>query len=245
MSAKLAAALLVLGFVMPGTSVFKRMAIGRDELTVTALKLDGLLTLTPPLAREAFTPLGLKSSPGDLTLTASLSVKYPARCRVDLTPATQGKTVSFVWAQGKHRAEGGELGPLGAAFDHTCALLTPRNAGEGGTREWLAKYVAGLKVDTKQTSLGRFAGGTALVVGDREAPSAPQLWVSKDRFLPVRLKWNDDKGTGWDLRLLDYTSPSTAEWFPRVLELYKGAELWARLTITAGDGKAELDQVKF
>lgn len=245
MTPKLLAALAVLGFVMPSQSVFKRMAIGRDELTVTALKADGLLTLAPVLARDAFAALGLKSSPGDLTVNASIFIKYPGRCRVELTPASQGKTVAFVWAQGKHRAEGGELGPLGAAFDHACALLTPRNAADGGTREWLTKYVSALKVDTKLTSLGRFAGGTALVVGDRTGQTQPQLWVSKDRFLPVRLKWTDDKGAGWDLRFLDYSSPSTAEWYPRVLELHKGSELWARLTVTAGDGKAELDQVKF
>lgn len=231
--------LLAAGFVMPGSSVLKRFAAARDALSVNSLKIDGLVTATPGLARELAPQLGSGWTSGDLTLTATLAIRFPSRCRLDVTAADSTKQLSFVWANGKKRSEGGESAALMTAVEHACALLTLRSGAEGETREHLSKYVKGLGIDTTQTSLARFSGGVALVLGQR-TEGKPQLWVSRELFVPVRLKVGE-----LDLRFIDYTSQSTGEWFPRVLEVHSGGQLVARLTALAGDGRAELTQVKF
>jgi hypothetical protein len=99
-------------------------------------------------------------------------------------------------------------------------------------------------VNLKETRLGRWAGTVAFVVGDK-AETAPQLWVYKDKFLPARLRFTDETGAAWDLRFLDYSSQATSEWFPRVIEVYKGAEPQLRFTVLTADGHAELKDVTF
>lgn len=49
---------LVLAYVMPTYSVLKRLASGRDELTVSALKVDGLGTVAPVIAKDVAEQLG-------------------------------------------------------------------------------------------------------------------------------------------------------------------------------------------
>jgi hypothetical protein len=232
-------AAMVLGFVMPPGSVLKRYAAARDDLTVTSLRIEGLATLPPSTAKRIAPSLGVSWSAGDLTLPAVASIRFPGRCRLDVMSPDGSKKVSAIWVNGKVRAEGGDLFDLGEAFAHACALLTARNAGEGSTREQLTRYIQRQKVDTAVSSLGRFAGGVALVVGQRNE-GAGQLWVSKDRFVPVRLRTD-----ALDVRFLDFTSPSTGDWFPRVTETYRDGLMTSRFTSLAGDGRADLNDVKF
>ncbi len=78
-------------------------------------------------------------------------------------------------------------------------------------------------------------------VGERE----PQLWVYKDAFLPARLRFLDAQGVLWDLRLLDYTSPATGEWFPRTVELARESEVLMRFTSLKADSKSKLADALF
>jgi len=77
-----------------------------------------------------------------------------------------------------------------------------------------------------------------------KAEGEPQLWVSKDRFLPTRLRFNEGT-TAWDVRFSDYTSQATGEVWPRVLEISKGNEPQLRVMVLSADNKADLSQVKF
>lgn len=234
---------LLLAYVMPTYSVLKRLASGRDELTVTALKIDGLGSVAPVIAKDVAEQLGTTWTSGELTLNAVVSLRFPGRCRLDLSSPESTRAMTFAWSNGKKRQEGGTLPAAAVALDELCSLLALRSGTDGESRAALEKHLAALKVNARDTSLGRFAGTVAFVVGDR-ADTSPQLWVYKDRFLPARVRFTEG-GAQWDVRFLDYSSQATGEWFPRIVEVYKGSEQLLRLTVLSADGHAELNDVKF
>lgn len=233
-------ALLALAYVMPAYSILRRLANRRDELTLTALRVDGLAGVAPALARTTAGLLGIEWTSGELSLTATTFVRLPGRCRVELSSPDSTKVVAAVWAQGKARSEGGEMPALSKAVEALCATLALHSGAEGESRAALERYLASLKVEAKQVSFGRFGGAVAFVLGD-PAEGKPQFWVYKDRFLPARLRTAD----GWDVRFLDYTSQATGDWWPRIVEVYQGAEPQLRLTVLSADARPELDAVKF
>ena len=98
--------------------------------------------------------------------------------------------------------EGGDLPALQVAVDQICALLALRGAGEGESRVAIEKHLAALKVNTRLTSLGRFRGTVAYVLGDA-VEGAPQLWIFKDHFNPARVRFVDDKQAAWDVHFFD------------------------------------------
>lgn len=246
MKAQLAA--LVLAYVMPTSGVLKRFAATRDDLSVTQLKATGVAAVAPVLAKDVASSLGVNWNSGELTLNASLMVRFPGRCRIDLSSPESTRTISVAVSSGKKRFEGGELAALGVALEQACALLALKSSEDGATREAVLKHLASMKVETKNVSLARLDGAVtstsvSYLIGARD-DGAPQLWVSKERFLPTRLRFNDG-GTMWDVRFSDYTSQATGETWPRVLEISKGAEPQLRVMVLAADPKADLSQVKF
>lgn len=233
-------ALLVVAFVMPSYSILRRLANRRDELSVTSLKVDGLAAVSPVIARDAAGQLGTEWTSGELSLTATVAVRFPGRCRVELSSPETTKVLSASWASGKKRSDGGELPALAAAVEAACATLALHSGTDGESRAALERYLAGLKVEAKQVSFGRFGGSVAFVLGDKAA-GKPQFWVYKDRFLPARVRTAD----GWDVRFIDYSGQASGDWWPRVIEVYQGEELHLRLTVLAADGKAKLEAVQF
>ncbi|MCC6332607.1 MAG: hypothetical protein IT380_01310 [Myxococcales bacterium] len=233
-------ALLVLAYVMPAYSILRRLANRRDDLTITALKVDGLAAVAPAIARDTAGLLGIEWTSGELSLTATTSVRFPGRCRVELSSPESTKVISSVWAQGKKRSEGGEVPALAQAVEALCATLALHSGTDGESRAQLERSLSSLKVETKHVSFGRFNGNVAFVLGDA-AEAKPQFWVYKERFLPARLRTAD----GWDVRFIDYSSQATGDWWPRVVEVYQGAELQLRLTVLSADSKPDLDGVKF
>jgi hypothetical protein len=235
---------LALAYIMPSFSVLKRLAGNRDDLTLVGLKMDGLGAVSPAIARGVADDLGTQWSSGELTLTAQFSVRFPGRCRLDLSSPDTTKVITSANANGKKRHEGPAFAAAQVAVDEACALLGPRSGGDGETRAALEKHLSSLKVNMKETRLGRFAGTVAFVIGEK-ADTAPQLWVYKDKFVPARLKFTDETGAQWDLRFLDYASQATSEWFPRVIEVYKGLEPQLKVTVLTADAHAELKDVVF
>jgi hypothetical protein len=240
---KQAVLVLILAYVMPASSVLRRVAAARDDLSVTSLKADGLVAVAPVLAKDLAPVLGTSWATGELSLSATLSVRLPGRCRLDLLVPDSTKTLSVAWSNGKRRAEGPELAAAAVAVDELCATLALRSATDGESRAALERHLGSLKVDTRQVSLARFSGTVAYVVGDRGA-RASSFWVYKERFLPARVSVADASGQ-WDVRFIDYTSQATGEWLPRVVEVYRDNELQLRMTILSADGRANLEGVKF
>ena len=62
---------------------------------------------------------------------------------------------------------------------------------------------------------------------------------------PARVRFTDDAKQPWDVRFLDYTSQATGDFFPRIVEVYKGTELHLRLTVLGADTRPELDTLQF
>ena len=240
---KQAVALLILAYVMPAFSVLKRVAAARDDLSVSSLKAEGLVAVAPLLARDLAPALGTNWVGGDLSLTAAFSVRFPGRCRLDLMVPDSTKTLAVTWSNGKRRAEGPELTAAAVAVEELCATLALRSGTDGESRGALEHHLASLKVDTHQVSLARFSGVVAYVLGER-SPKSATFWVYKERFLPARVELTDATGR-WDVRFIDYTSQSTGEWLPRVVEVYRDDELHLRMTLLSADGRASLEGVKF
>lgn len=245
---RLLVAALALAFVMPTYSILRRYAGTRDDLTLTSLKVNGTAAVAPAIAREVASTMGSSWTAGDLPLTASLSIKYPGRCRLELTSLESNKTAVVAWSNGKKRTEGPELVPAQVALEQLCALFALKSAGDGETRAAIEKHLAALKVDTKLVSHARFLGQLTFAIGNREG-DAPQYWVYRDRippdrFMPARVRFTDERGT-WDVRFIDYSSASVADWLPRVVEVYRGQELHLRLTALTADTRADLEKTKF
>lgn len=235
---------LVAAYIMPSYGVLKRYAGQRDDLPSTSLKAEGVTAVSPALAKDVSSLLGITWNSGELMLNASLSVKIPGRCRLELSSPESTKTLAVASSGGKVRAEGGELAALAVAVQQACALLAVRSGEEGATREALGKHLASLKVDQKNVMLARFAGTVSYLIGQK-AEGQSSLWVSKDRFLPSRLKFTDDAGVAWDVRFLDYTSQATGDIWPRVIEVYKGSEAQLRVMVLNANTKADLSSTKF
>jgi hypothetical protein len=234
---------LVLAYVMPASSVLKRVAAVRDEASAVNVRAEGQGAVSAALARELAAALGTPWTQGELSLSAVWSVRFPGRCRLDLLSPESTRGLTAVWANGKKRTEGPELAAAAVAVEQLCATLALRSATEGESRAALERHLTSVKVDTRQVSLGRFEGSVAYILGDR-AETAPQFWVYKDRFLPARVRVIEPGGA-WDVRFIDYSSQSTGEWLPRVVEVYRAGELELRLTVLSADGRAALDGVKF
>jgi len=239
-----AAVALLLAYVMPPYSVIRRMANERDELQLTALKVDGTVTVPTAAAADYANALGVTTGPGELVLNGAISMRLPARCRLELGSLDSTKTVAAVSSNGKKRTEGAEIAALQVAVDQICAALALHGAGDGDSRAAVERHLATLKVDTKQSSLARWDGTLAYVVGN-PAPGSPQLWVYKnDKFNPARLRFADEKGVAWDVKFKDYASQAS-DVFPRVVEVWKGDALQLRFTTLGTDPKPKLDDKLF
>jgi hypothetical protein len=237
-----------LAYLMPAYSILRRMAKGRDEMTITALKVDGAVAVPQPAAKELATALGLEQSRGDLQLTATWTMKLPGRCKLQVGSADSTKTAQVTWQQGKVKSEGPDVPGLVQAVNHACGLLALHSAGDGETRGAIEKHLSTIKIDTRKVSLARFLGTTAYVLGPRDG-SGSQFWiykdVSKDDFFPARVMFTDEGGAKWDVRFIDFASQATGEWFPRQIEVWKGDALTMRFTGLSGDGKPDADALKF
>jgi hypothetical protein len=241
---KAAMVALVVAYIMPSFGVLKRFANERDGLTVSNLKAEGVAAVAPVLAKDVAGLMGITWNSGELMLNASLAVRFPGRCRLELSSPESTKVLAVAATNGKARSEGGDVQPLLVGLEQACALLSLKSSEEGATRDAMQKHLAELKVDSKAVSLVRFNGTVSYLIG-RKAEGQPQLWIYKERFLPSRLKFNDASGTAWDVRFSDYTSQATGEMWPRVLEIYKGDEPQLRVMVLNADAKADLSTVKF
>jgi hypothetical protein len=224
-------------YVLPGGAILRRLVEAREELHLSAARVEGTLWL----AGAAMTELGTELP--EYRTDAVFLLRVPGRCRLDAT-TPDGKPLSVVDAQGKRHVDGPPVAALTYALQEVCALLALRSSSEADARSALEQHLRGLKVDTHDTSLGRVNGQVAYVLGAGK-PADGQLWVFKDSFLPARVRFTDERGIAWEVRFVDYASPSTGTWFPRQLEVLRGAELQARFTTSRGDSHASVPEKLF
>jgi len=226
-------------YILPASSILRRLSEARNDVQVSNLRIDGTLTFASSAARQAATLFGGGGS--EVQVDGVLMLKLPSRCRLEVsTDAARG---AVVWSHGKQRAEGVRLDELAIALAQICPLLATRSNSEASTRAALEHYISAMNVQAK-TSLGRLGRQIAFVLG-QPAEGEPQFWIYKDNFLPARVRWTDADKRRWDLRLLDYGSPLTGEAFPRVIELYRDKELSLRFSGLKSDSKTALAEKLF
>jgi hypothetical protein len=230
-------------YVMPAYSILKHMAQERDRMSLFLLRVDGSATFSGGAVKEAGPALGLPTDRPDVQVDATVYLKLPSRCRIELSSVEGGKQVAEVFANGKKRLEGPELSAVSVALQEVCALLAERSSSEADAHASVDRHLRALGVKEESTSLSRFGTQVAFVLGDL-AEEQPQLWIYKDSFQPARVRFTDAQGA-WDVRMLDYTSPATGEWFPRTLEVYRGGELELRFTALKGDSRGSIPEKLF
>jgi hypothetical protein len=232
-------AAVVQAYILPGSSILRRMAERRDDSQVNALKVEGTASFFGAAIPDAAAALGLGGEGAELQVNGAVMLKVPGRCRVEASSLESGRRAAAMEAGGKKKVDGSPLVPLQVALDALCPLL-----GSRGTEGSFERLLSSLKIDSKETSLARFGGQVAYVLG-AQGEGQPQLWIYKDTFQPARLKFNDTAGQAWDVRFIDYASPMTQEWFPRTLEVFKGNERLLKFTASKADGRAKLDDRQF
>jgi hypothetical protein len=223
----LCAASVAWAYVPAVGAIFRHMLSGRDEQRLSSARVDGTLILFGGAASEV-------GAPGEVQGDAGISLRLPGRCRLDASSA-DGSKVAVVDVNGQQRSEGPTVTALGRGLSEVCALFGARSAGDGQSA--LEAHLKARGIDTQRTSLARFGGQVAYVVG-APGETDPQFWVFKDSFLPARMRWTEG-GIHWDVRFVDYNSPA-GDWFPRVVEVARNGERQARFTTLSGDPRATL-----
>lgn len=230
-------------YVLPQGAILRRLVEARSEMRLVTLKVEGAALFSGPALAQAAGALGLPSDRPELPVDGTLSLKLPGRCRLEVA-APEGKRAGMVVNGGRRKAVGPELAVLGAALEQVCPLLASRSGSDTEARAGLERHLRGLGVEPGRSSLARFGGEVAYVLGNA-AEGKPQFWVYKDTFRPARMRYTDRAGTAWDVRFLDYTSPTTGEWIPRTIEVWRGTERALRFTALTGDSRTALPDTLF
>jgi hypothetical protein len=231
-------------YILPHWSILRRASDKRDELQLANLRVDGSFTFFGPAAKEAASAFEISSDRLELQTDGVIYLKLPGRCRAEASPLEGEQRSVVVAAHGRKRIEGKQIVPLRAAIDQICPLLASRSGAEGEVRALLEQHLGELGVSYRRTSLARFGGQVAFVLGE-PGEEKPQFWVYKDSFHPARLRFSDAQGISWDIRFLRFGSPATGDWFPRTLEVFRQGELLARFTALKADGRTRLDDKLF
>jgi hypothetical protein len=230
-----------LAYVLPGSSVLRRMGDARDDLRLTSLRVNGTVAFTADTLLPAADALGVPPSGEEVRTDATFSLRIPGRCRLDLLNAGQSRQ-AVVFAQGRTRVEGTALPSSRVALEEVCALIAVRSNGSEGL-DALYRHLRALGVDTHQTSLGRFGGQVVYVLGAPDG-DAPRFEIYKDTFMPARIQFTRE-GQRLDVRFLDFGGPITGAWFPRIVEVYRNDALQLRFSSLRADSRATLSDKLF
>lgn len=232
-----------LAYVLPGHAVIRRSVAARTEQAFTNLRVTGTLTFDHASQKAVVDKLELLSEGGQAKVDAIVTMQAPGRCRIDAGATDPGdpRRMSAVTNAGKRTASGPESLALANGLDQACTLIAMSGA---NARTALDAKLRQAGVNTARTSLARFGGQVAYVVGD-EGDGAGQFWVYKDSFQPARLRWVARDGSRWDVRLVDFGSAAAGNAFPRVIEVFVNGKRQVRFDALASSRPAKLDAALF
>jgi len=230
-------------YVLPPAGVLKKAADRRAALEVTAVEATGTLELRgAALARlGALAPAGAAV----LTLPARVAVKAPGKARLELLPtdAAEGERPFVAVKDDRLAGRGGlEATPAAAALVRALAALIGAPGGAEGKALGEALVRRGVKLD--ESTLGRFNGRLAVVLGGKAADARPLAFFDKETWLPLRLLAAEG-GARLDVRLLDWASPTGGDWVPRAVEVWDGETLLLRFTTEKAAGNPKLPEALF
>lgn len=238
-------ALVAGAYVLPGGSILRRMVGAQDESMPSSLRVEGTWVFSGSGVKEAAGALRVPFERSELIADGAILIRTPGRCRFELS-VPEGTKLAAVQVSGRRRAEGAELAPLMAALSQLCPVLGVRASSDHdlATRDAVEQHLQSLGIATRTTSLARFGGEVAYVLGEQDE-GKPQFWVYKDGFRPARVRWKEKTGPAWDVRFIDYTSPATGEWMPRSLEVWRDGQRVLRFTAIKSDTRAALNDKLF
>lgn len=105
------------------------------------------------------------------------------------------------------------------SYDHYKDLILFRS------REILQERLSNLGVDVKVTSLGRFQGKPAYVLGAQYPDeTSPQVWLDKETFLPFRWIMASNATQNLEVLYLDWKKLNQT-WYPMRIEFFSNGNL--------------------
>lgn len=159
---------------------------------------------------------------------ATLTLRFPLNCALQAgTLAASSNSREPGRPQLKDEGLGVEATDL---LRLACPLLAYRGQTAPQAEQSLraAALAAGVAPELAPTTLARLYDRVTIVLGAAARQlDRPQLWLYKDNGAPARLLARQGDRLD-DLRLLQYGNPAAGDWFPRVVELWRGAALVAR-----------------
>ncbi len=175
--------------------------------------------------------------------TATLRLRFPLTCTLD---GGNGQTATASRSQDGSAAQVTDngLGPDAAdLLRFACPLIAYRGQTPPEAVQSLRGFLGavGVAPTLAPTALARLYDRVTIVLGAQARQlDRPQLWIYKDTAAPARLLAVSN-GSLDDLRLLQYGNPSSGDWLPRVLELWRGATLRARFEAQDSKGLKDAD----
>jgi hypothetical protein len=240
----LALATAAAGYVLPGGAILRHLVTNRAALHLTTLRAEGTVSFFGGAISEAGAALQLPTDKPETQADATISLRLPGRCRLDVT-SPEGTRLSVVDSQGRLRNEGGVVQALNVALGQVCHLLALRGSTDPETKAELERYLRQqLGVEPGGTWLDRQSDQVVFMLG-RNNPKAAQFGVFKDSFLPARVRFQDSAQIPWEVRFVDYNSPSAGESFPRIIEVSRQGEKLLRLTVLKADSHANVSEKLF
>ncbi|MCG3174416.1 MAG: hypothetical protein GMKNLPBB_02650 [Myxococcota bacterium] len=215
-------------YILPGYFLFRKFSERLVQSGVNAAVCEINAALPGPGGQPV-------SAPGRLTMARA------ERLRLDV----ELPGGPWIWARNADHLmmEGpGRPGRTRAILiDPVTALL----AGPSAQPRYLEQTFAHHGVKFEERSLVRHEGRIAIAVGARAGDrNAPQVWMDKDRFVPVRVLWTDEDGAANDMLMRGWGATGFGDWIPREIEWIRNGALEWRISVlaceTGGEPAAEL-----
>lgn len=199
-----------LAYILPADAVLNAVATRRAQLGFSSIVAEG-------------TYRGVDGTPEQIVWEAAVPGKGhrverrgPTGTTVILTHGTK----RWAYSVGAPATPAAKISP-----DILTAFLFTSSKDSGSERG--SAFLRAYGIDAEIVSLARLEERVVYVIGAKPWESEkPQLWIDKEYSVPTRLI-TIDKSTGVtsDLRLLEYGSASTGEWYPRRIELWRAGKL--------------------
>jgi hypothetical protein len=224
-------------YVLPGAAILRRAAETRDELHLAGLRVEGTAMFLGAASSQVAQALGV-SDRKELLSDAVLLMKTPGRCRLELGSSEGTNRLTLVQSPKKHPDASAPL-PAAVALREICALLATHSSGE------LGRHLSSVGVETGRTQVGRVDRQKLAYLLGSSGEGQSQAAFFKASFLPAQVRLGKGDWAGWEVHFLDYGSAATGDWFPRVVEVFRGSELLLRLTALRAEPRANLADSAF
>ena len=241
----LAAALPALAYVLPVPGILRRMGERRAALNLDALEVRGTLAAHGPTG-DRLAAAGGGRPATEVSVPARFLAKVPGRCRLEVVRdgIAEAERAFVAVRDGKLSGPLADVPAAAAAIRAACTLLAGPTAGDATPVYSAALGRRGISLTESSSSLGRFDGRIAYVIGGREREAKPLLFVDKDGFQPLRLIAAEGPELV-DVRFLGWGSPTGGDWFPRALEAWSRDALALRFSTERASANPKLAEALF